>query len=142
MHLQDKNDEIERTRAEIVALENTAPKLINENEFKELKQATKDTIVRRSLPDLRRLIAFYVTKIEIGKDDISVVLSYCNIVLLCGGGEGSRTPVRKTIPPTFYERSCLFNLVLVCGKQHPRTKTSPLSRDGIQGYFPFTFTAT
>ena len=59
-----------------------------------------------------------------------------------GGGEGSRTPVRKTFLPTFYERSCLFDLVLFCGKQHPRKKTSPLVRDGIQGYFPCTFTAT
>ena len=142
IHLQDKKNEIERTRAEIVALENSAPKLINEYEFKELMKATKETIARRSLPDLRRLIAFYVTKIEIGKDDIFVVLSYYNIVLQCGGGEGSRTPVRKTFLPTFYERSCLFNLVLFCGKQHPRRRTSPLMRDGIQGYFPCTFTAT
>ena len=61
---------------------------------------------------------------------------------LFGGGEGSRTPVRKTLLPTFYERICLFNLVSPDVKQHTSGKTSPLMRDEIQGYFSYTFTAT
>ena len=59
-----------------------------------------------------------------------------------GGGEGSRTPVRKILLPTFYERSCLFDLAFSGVKQHTPMNASPLSRDVIQGSLTFTFTAS
>ena len=51
------------------------------------------------------MIAFYVFRIEIRKDDITVILSYSNVVSLVGGDGESRTRVRKSIPETFYECS-------------------------------------
>ena len=140
--IEEKDEEIKKYDVMIEQAENNRPKEVSEEEFQKLLTETKKVIRNKETEGLRRMISFYISRIDVGKDDISVVLSYCNIVLLCGGGEGSRTPVRKTFLPTFYERSCLFDLVFFGGKQHPLKKTSPLSRDGIQGYFPFTFTAT
>ena len=42
---------------------------------------------------------------KIRKDDITVVLSFTQIVLLCGGDEENRTPVRKPRPKDFSECS-------------------------------------
>jgi len=104
-HLQDKKHEIERIKAKVKELENNAPKPIDEKEFKKLIEKTKEVIKQKSVDDLRRLISFYVSRIEIGKDDISVILSFTNIVLLVGGAEGNRTPVRKLVRGAFSERS-------------------------------------
>ena len=87
-------------------------KPIDEKEFKKLIERTMKAIKQKNADDLRRLISFYVSRIEIGKDDISVILSFSNIVLLVGGAEGSRTPVRKPIPKTFSERSHSFEIPL------------------------------
>ena len=54
----------------------------------------------------------YVSKIRKGKDDVSVILAFSHIVLLVGGGEGSRTPVRKSIRTTFYECSLSIKIPL------------------------------
>jgi len=84
----------------------------------------------------------------LARDDIPLLSQWIKkfdkskLVEFFGGGEGSRTPVRKTFLPTFYERICLFILVLFGVKQHTPKKTSPLMRDEIQGYFSYTFTAT
>ena len=111
-HLQDKKHEIERIKAKLKEMENNAPKPIDEKEFKKLIDKTKEVIKQKSVDELRRLIAFYISRIEIGKDDISVILSFTNIVLLVGGGGGSRTPVQKSIPIGISERRFLFRFPL------------------------------
>ena len=65
-------------------MENHKPKEIDEGEFKKLIKTTKRLIKAKKLDELKRFISFYVSRIEIGKDDITVVLSFTEIVLLCG----------------------------------------------------------
>ena len=89
-HLQDKKHEIERIKAKLKEMENNAPKPIDEKEFKKLIDKTKEVIKQKSVDELRRLIAFYISRIEIGKDDISVILSFTNIVLLVGGASATK----------------------------------------------------
>lgn len=101
----------------IEELENNKPKEIDEVEFKKLIRKTKQLIKAKKPEELRRFISFYVSKIEIGKDDIKVVLSFRNIVLLLGGGEGSRTPVRKPLTMAFSECSLSFRIPLTGRRQ-------------------------
>ena len=103
-----KQSDIERVIVSIEELENNKPKEIDEVEFKKLIRKTKQLIKAKKPEELRRFISFYVSKIEIGKDDIKVVLSFRNIVLLLGGGEESRTPVQKPIRTGISERRHLF----------------------------------
>lgn len=77
-----KQSDIERVIVSIEELENNKPKEIDEVEFKKLIRKTKQLIKAKKPEELRRFISFYVSKIEIGKDDIKVVLSFRNIVLL------------------------------------------------------------
>ena len=140
--IEEKDEEIKKYDVMIEQAENNRPKEVSEEEFQKLLTETKKVIRNKETEGLRRMISFYISRIDVGKDDISVVLSYCNIVLLCGGGEGSRTPVRKNRLTTFYERSCLFSLVSLSVKQHTLRETSPLGHDRIQGSLPFTFTAS
>lgn len=79
-----KQSDIERVIVSIEELENNKPKEIDEVEFKKLIRKTKQLIKAKKPEELRRFISFYVPKIEIGKDDIKVVLSFRNIVLLLG----------------------------------------------------------
>lgn len=65
-------------------MENNAPEPIDEKEFKKHIDKIKEVIKQKSVDELRRLIAFYISRIEIGKDDISVILSFTNIVLSVG----------------------------------------------------------
>ena len=103
-----KQSDIERVIVSIEELDNNKPKEIDEVEFKKLIRKTKQLIKAKKPEELRRFISFYVSKIEIGKDDIKVVLSFRNIVLLLGGGEESRTPVQKPIRTGISERRHLF----------------------------------
>ena len=109
-HLENKQHEIDRTKARVKELENNAPKPIDENEFQKLIERTREVIKQKDVDALRRLISFYVSRIEIGKDDITVVLSFTQIVLLVGGGEENRTPVRKSLATAFYGCSYHFSL--------------------------------
>ena len=111
-HLQDKKHEIERLKAKLKALENNAPKPIDAQAFEKLIEATKKAIKQKSADDLRRFISYYVSRIEVGKDDITVVLSFDTIVSLVGGGEGNRTPVRKPLDTAFSECSPSFEIPL------------------------------
>lgn len=112
-----KQSDIERVIVSIEELENNKPKEIDEVEFKKLIRKTKQLIKAKKPEELRRFISFYVSKIEIGKDDIKVVLSFRNIVLLLGGGEGSRTPVRKPLTMAFSECSLSFRIPLTGRRQ-------------------------
>ena len=96
----------------IEAMENNAPKPIDAQAFERLIEATKKAIKQKSADDLRRFISYYVSRIEVGKDDITVVLSFDTIVSLVGGGEGNRTPVRKPLDTAFSECSRSFEIPL------------------------------
>ena len=93
--ISDKEQEKNRIELSISEMENHKPKEIDEGEFKKLIKTTKRLIKAKKLDELKRFISFYVSRIEIRKDDITVVLSFTQIVLLCGGDEENRTPVRK-----------------------------------------------
>lgn len=63
-------------------------------------------IKERSPEDQQKIIQAYVKRIDIFDDSIDIE----NIVTVVGGGEGSRTPVRKSIHRSFSECShCLFS---------------------------------
>ena len=106
--ISDKEQEKNRIELSISEMENHKPKEIDEGEFKKLIKTTKRLIKAKKLDELKRFISFYVSRIEIGKDDITVVLSFTQIVLLCGGDEENRTPVRKTFALAFSECICRF----------------------------------
>ena len=110
--LSKKDAEIKRLKFEVDDIKSHPPKEIDEKEFKKLINKTKKVIDSKNSDALRKLISYYVSRIEIGKDDVSVVLAFSNVVLLVGGGEGSRTPVRKSIHTAFYE--CSLSLGLPC----------------------------
>ena len=116
--ISDKEQEKNRIELSISEMENHKPKEIDEGEFKKLIKTTKRLIKAKKLDELKRFISFYVSRIEIGKDDITVVLSFTQIVLLCGGDEENRTPVRKPRPKAFSECSCCINIPLA---QRPTT---------------------
>ena len=80
----------------IEEMENNAPRAIDEKEFAKLIKKTKQLIKAKNVDELRRFISYYVSRIEIGKDDITVVLSFDTIVSLVGGGEAP--PIYDTIP--------------------------------------------
>ena len=103
--LSTKDEEIKRIQVELENLKSHPPKEIDEQAFKKLIKQTKEVIKKRNSDELRKFIRYYVDRIEIGKDDISVILSYKKIVLMYGGGEGSRTPVQRSGNMVFYERS-------------------------------------
>ena len=108
--ISDKEQEKNRIELSISEMENHKPKEIDEGEFKKLIKTTKRLIKAKKLDELKRFISFYVSRIEIGKDDITVVLSFTQIVLLVGGGEENRTPVRKSLATAFYGCSYHFSL--------------------------------
>ena len=112
-HLTDKKNEIERAKNALKDLENNPPKPIDEKEFDKLLKKTKKIIKQKNSDELRKMIAFYVSRIEIKKDDITVILSYSNVVSLVGGDGGNRNHVRKSIPETFYE--CSLSIVIPYG---------------------------
>ena len=89
-------------------MENEKPKEIDETEFKQLIKKTRKLIKEKIIDELKRFISFYISRIEIGKDDITVILSFSNIVLLLGGGGGNRTRVRRPFLTTFSECSQFF----------------------------------
>ena len=88
--IEQKHGEIERISVSIHEVENEKPMEISEPEFKKLIKKTRQLIKERNIDELKRFISFYIDRIEIGKDDISVILSFSNIVLLLGGGEPPR----------------------------------------------------
>ena len=96
----------------IEEMENNTPKEIDEKEFAKLIKKTKQLIKTKKVDELRRFISYYVSRIEVGKDDITVVLSFDTIVSLVGGGEGNRTPVRKPLDTAFSECSPSFGIPL------------------------------
>ena len=89
-HLQDKKQEIERLKAKLKALESNAPKPIDARAFEKLIEATKKAIKQKSADDLRRFISYYISRVEVGKDDITVVLSFDTIVSLVGGASATK----------------------------------------------------
>ena len=103
--LSTKDEEIKRIQVELENLKAHPPKEIDEQAFRKLIKQTKEVIKKRNSDELRKFIRYYVDRIEIGKDDISVILSYKKIVLMYGGGEGSRTPVQRSGNMVFYECS-------------------------------------
>ena len=84
--IKQKQHDIERVNVRIKDAENNKPKEIDEEGFRQLVKKTKKLIKNRDVDELRRFISFYIDRIEIGKDDITVILSFSNIVLLLGGG--------------------------------------------------------
>lgn len=58
-----------------------------------------------------------------------------------GGIEGSRTPVRKKVLITFYERSYLFVLCAPTGNNTLRFEKTLLFMTGYKAVCPCTFTA-
>ncbi len=103
--LSTKNAEIQRVQYELENLKTHPPRPIDEKAFKKLINKTKEVIKKRNSDELRKFIRYYVEKIIVGKDDVKVILSFSKIVLMLGGGEGSRTPVQRSGNTVFYERS-------------------------------------
>ncbi len=112
-----RRSNIDEIAMRISELENNAPKEINKSEFAKLIKKTKQLIKSKDIAELRRLISFYVSRIEVGKDDITVVLSFDNIVSLLGGGGGNRTRVRKSLDTAFSECSQSFRIPLTHRRQ-------------------------
>ena len=106
--LEIKGKELKQVEQMLHELTISKDKEINETEFNKLLRDTKKYIRNKKPENLKKFIRYYIERIEIGKDDITVVLSVSNIVLLLGGDGGIRTHVRRPIPQTFYERSLSF----------------------------------
>jgi hypothetical protein len=62
-------------------------------------------------------------------------------VLVSGGIEGSRTPVRRKFLMTFYERICLFVLCAPTGSNTLRFEKALLFMTGYKAVCLCTFTA-
>ena len=73
-------------------------------------------------------------KIIVRNDDIAVVVSYAPIVLLVGGAEGNRTPVRKQLGKNFSGRSLLFTFPRQHGNKHPAELGSFIMRGMGKAY--------
>ena len=110
--LEEKDKELNQVEQQLYELSLSKDKEITEKEFNKLLSDTKKYIRNKKPENLKRFIRYYIERIEIGKDDITVVLSVSNIVLLLGGDGEIRTRVRRPIPQTFYERSLSFKFPL------------------------------
>ena len=86
-----REEEKKRIELSIEELKSAKPEVIDEAEFKKLINETKRLIKAKKLDELKRFITFYISRIEIGKDDITVVLSFTQIVLLGGGATASKS---------------------------------------------------
>ncbi len=65
----------------------------------------KDANIKNKSPEeQKRIIQAYVKKVIVYKNTIEIN----TIVTFAGGGEGSRTPVRKQTSKSLYERSLNF----------------------------------
>ena len=95
------------------------PKEIDAKKFAELVERTRKAISAENYHKLKRFVSLYVSKRIVRNDDIAVVVSYAKIVLLFGGAEGNRTPVRKQLGKNFSGRSLLFTFPRQHGNKHP-----------------------
>ena len=90
-----------------------------EQSFLELVERTRKAISAKNYHELKRFVSLYVSKIIVRNDDITVVVSFSKIVLLVGGAEGNRTPVRKQLGGNFSGRSLLFTFPQPDENKHP-----------------------
>ena len=84
-----------------------------------LVERTRKAISAKNYHELKRFVSLYISKIIVRNDDITVVVSYAKIVLLVGGAEGNRTPVRKQLGRNFSGCSLLFTFPYSDGNKHP-----------------------
>ena len=93
--LERNTKDIERIKADLEVLLAHPPQDVDAEKFAKLVEDTRKAIAARNYHELKRFVSLYVSKIIVRNDDISVVVSFTKIVLLVGGAEGNRTPVRK-----------------------------------------------
>ena len=87
--LERNLQDIERIKADLDVLIAHPPKEIDAKKFAELVERTRKAISAKNYHELKRFVSLYVSKIIIRNDDITVVVSYSNIVLLVGGQSSS-----------------------------------------------------
>lgn len=68
-------------------LESNAPKPIDKKAFSSLIKKARKAIKEKKVPQLREWLSVFVEKIQVNKDDITIVLTYNNIVSKIGGGD-------------------------------------------------------
>ncbi len=67
---------------------------ITEDDLRQLLSRFKDYIADRNIPEIKKFIGSYVEKVIVYKEHVEVIFKL-QVVDLVGGGEGSRTPVRR-----------------------------------------------
>ena len=130
--LERNLQDIERIKADLDVLIAHPPKEIDAKKFAELVERTRQAISAKNYHELKRFVSLYVSKIIVRNDDITVVVSYAKIVLLVGGAEGNRTPVRKQLGKNFSGRSLLFTFPQPGGNKHPTGLGSFIMRGALK----------
>ena len=115
----ENTKDIERIKADLEVLLAHPPQDVDAEKFAKLVEDTRKAIAARNYHELKRFVSLYISKIVVRNDDISVVVSFTKIVLLVGGAEGNRTPVRKQLGRNFSVRSLLFTFPHPAGNKHP-----------------------
>ena len=81
---------------------------MNEAEFNKFMSKARKEIKLKNYHNFKEWLSLFIKEIRVGEDDITVILSYKKIVTKLGGGDESRTRVRKPIHKNFYECIPLF----------------------------------
>ena len=87
--LEKNLSDIERIKADLDVLISHPPKEVDAKKFAELVERTRKAISAKNYHELKRFVSLYISKIIVRNDDITVVVSYSNIVLLVGGQSSS-----------------------------------------------------
>ena len=98
-NLQD----IERIKADLDVLIAHPPKEIDAKKFAELVERTRKAISAKNYHELKRFVSLYVSKIIVRNDDITVVVSYNQIVLLVGGVDDVKDELVISLRETFLD---------------------------------------
>ena len=117
--IERNEQDIARIKADLEVLLAHPPQQLDEEKFAQLVEDTRRAIAAKDYDELKRFVSLYVSKIIVRNDDISVVVSFAKIVLLVGGAEGNRTPVRKQLGRNFSGCSLLFTFPSWGGNKHP-----------------------
>lgn len=85
--IEQKQAEISQIDSNISDLESNAPKSIDKKAFSSLIKKARKAIKEKKAPQLREWLSVFIEKIQVNKDDITIVLTYNNIVSKTGGGD-------------------------------------------------------
>ncbi len=116
--------------------DNSPKNIIDEKTLAKIFSSFRQFVKDRNIQEVKRFIHQYVEKVLVYEDHVKVVFKLYIIVATFGGGEGSRTPVRRCIDKSFYRFSSRFGSRRLFSREQDKRPASSVSFSRSAGATP------